>query len=357
MDLRARLNLPNIGVVRRYLKIATLLIATIGGLSAYASTKDTHRASSVLAVVPPSETIQGAPVNPIKAIDQSTAQLAVLASNLADDPAVQRAVADVGGRLESASTVDASDGGSTPGAQVHVVVTASTKAKALDGLSVAETRMEQAFGDFQTQAGVSALAKQAHLVPIVQETPTVTNPGRIRNALTTFVTILVGGLIILLLIGPPHPASSASGSSDHFGPVGPPHTPPIPGGGHEAHSLYISRTRPSRGRSGITTARGPVSDFPIIVATADSTGADHQSPPDVATTGGSTQLEAAFDQAAAAEQGANNQTAAFDAAAGAPVPGDDAEWLLSDAPVPQTDDDLDDGDEETAPPAEDASTE
>ena len=54
MDLRARLNLPNIGLVRRYLKIAPVLIALIGGLSAYESTKDTHPASSVLAVVPPS---------------------------------------------------------------------------------------------------------------------------------------------------------------------------------------------------------------------------------------------------------------------------------------------------------------
>lgn len=350
MDLRARLNLPNIGLVRRYLKIATVLIALIGGLSAYASTKDTHTASSVLAVVPPSQTIKGTPVNPIKSIDQNTAQLALLATNLADDPSVRRAIADVGAKMESASALDASETGSTPGAQVRVVVSAPTRAKALDGLSVAEARMEQAFGDFQTQAGVSALAKQAHLVPMVQETPTVSNPGRIRNALTTFATIVLGGIIVLLLVGPPRASPGAGSSDDQLGPVGPTH-PTHPYAAQHHQSPYIARTRPTRGgRGGLTTARGPVSDFPIITPTDNTRLADQPTPPtELGPTGGTTQLEAAFDQAAAADRSTNHRTAAFDAASGVSTPDsvdDHADWQQ---PTPLDTDQMD----ATPPPTDD----
>jgi hypothetical protein len=353
MDLRARLNLPNIGLVRRYLKIATVLIALIGGLSAYASTKDTHTASSVLAVVPPSETVKGTPINPIKSIDQNTAQLALLAANLADDPTVQRAVADVGATMESASALDPSATGSTPGAQVRVVVNAPTKAKALDGLSVAETRMEQAFGDFQAQAGVSALAKQAHLVPMVQETPTVSNPGRIRNALTTFATILLGGIIVLLLVGPPRPAPGAGSHDDQLGSVGPPHATHSHAAQHH-QSPYVARTRPTRGgRGGLTTARGPVSDFPIIAPDRDAIVVDQSNPPaELGLTGGTTQLEAAFDQAAAADKSTNHRTAAFDAASGVPTPDEVDDHAAWQQPAPHEPGDT----TATTPPTDDTAS-
>lgn len=351
MDLRARLNLPNIGLVRRYLKIATVLIALIGGLSAYASTKDTHSASSVLAVVPPSETVKGVPVNPIKSIDQNTAQLALLAANLGDDPGVRRAVADVGATITGASALDPGETGSTPGAQVRVVVTAPTKAKALDGLSVAQTRMEQAFGDFQAQAGVKALPKQAHLVPMVQETPTVTNPGRIRNALTTFATILLGGIIVLLLVGPPRPAHGGGGSDDPLAPIGAPHAATHPNVAQNHQSPYIARTRPTRGgRGGLTTARGPIRDFPIIAPSGDAIFTDQPTAPTgFGLTGGSSQLEAAFDQAAAAEKNLNHRTAAFDAASGVSPPDSDDDHAAWQQPSPHETD----GTSEMTPPTED----
>jgi hypothetical protein len=233
------------------------------------------------------------------------------------------------------------------------VVNAPTKAKALDGLSVAETRMEQAFGDFQAQAGVSALAKQAHLVPMVQETPTVSNPGRIRNALTTFATILLGGIIVLLLVGPPRPAPGAGSHDDQLGSVGPPHATHSHAAQHH-QSPYVARTRPTRGgRGGLTTARGPVSDFPIITPDREAGVVDQSNPPaELGLTGGTTQLEAAFDQAAAADKSTNHRTAAFDAASGVPTPDEVDDHAAWQQPAPHEPGDT----TATTPPTDDTAS-
>ncbi len=201
MDPRARLNLPDVGGVRRFLKITTVTIALIAGLSAFASTKTTNRASSVLAVLPPAETQAGAPRNPIATIDDRTAHLASLVAGLVDDPAIQKAAIAEGATEVDATPVDGDANSSPASSRVRLSVTAPTSSQAVAGLRAAETQLKNAFSSFQAKAGVVDDAKQAHLVRMFREVPSTTTNDRVRAGAAAFLGVILLGLIVITLIG------------------------------------------------------------------------------------------------------------------------------------------------------------